>query len=128
MCFRYLESGNINTVKRQMIKFWFWVKVWTQMKNISLSIIYNMFLHIKSFHFIVFFQAFLLASFLCKSESESRSVVSDSSKPHGLYSPWNSPGQNPGVGSLSLPQGIFPTQGIKPKSPALQAESLPAES
>ena len=27
-----------------------------------------------------------------------------------LYSPWNSPGQNPGVGSLSLLQGIFPTQ------------------
>ena len=31
--------------------------------------------------------------------------------PHGLYSPWNSPGQNMGVGSLSLLQGIFPTQG-----------------
>ena len=30
--------------------------------------------------------------------------------PHGLYSPWNSPGQNTGVGSLSLLQGIFPTQ------------------
>ena len=29
----------------------------------------------------------------------------------GLYSPWNSPGQNPGVDSLSLLQGIFPTQG-----------------
>ena len=27
---------------------------------------------------------------------------------HGLYSPWNSPGQNTGVGSLSLLQGIFP--------------------
>ena len=30
---------------------------------------------------------------------------------HGLYSPWNSPGQNTGVGSLSLLRGIFPTQG-----------------
>ena len=29
---------------------------------------------------------------------------------HGLYSPWNSPGQNTGVGSLSLLQRIFPTQ------------------
>ena len=28
---------------------------------------------------------------------------------HGLCSPWNSPGQNTGVGSLSLLQGIFPT-------------------
>ena len=43
--------------------------------------------------------------------SESRSVMSDSLWPHGLYSPWNSPGQNTGVGSLSLLQGIFPTQG-----------------
>ena len=31
---------------------------------------------------------------------------------HGLYSPWNSPGQNIGVGNLSLLQGIFPTQGL----------------
>ena len=29
---------------------------------------------------------------------------------HGLYSPWDSPGQNTGVGSLSLLQGIFPAQ------------------
>ena len=29
-----------------------------------------------------------------------------------IYSPWNSPGQNTGVGSLSLLQGIFPTQGL----------------
>ena len=28
-------------------------------------------------------------------------------QPQGLYSPWNSPGQNTGVGSLSLLQGIF---------------------
>ena len=46
--------------------------------------------------------------------SESRSVVSNSLRPHGLYSPWNSPGQNTGVGSLSLLQGIFPTQGSNP--------------
>ena len=80
-----------------------------------------------------------------------------------MYSPWNSPGQNTGVGSCSLLQGIFPTQGlnpgllhwgqiwrirevqehwsgqsipssvdlpnpgIKPESPALQMDSLPAE-
>ena len=29
---------------------------------------------------------------------------------NSLYSPWNSPGQNAGVGSCSLLQGIFPTQ------------------
>ena len=30
---------------------------------------------------------------------------------YGLYGPWNSLGQNTGVGSLSLLQGLFPTQG-----------------
>ena len=44
------------------------------------------------------------------NESESCSVVSDSLQPHGLYSPWNSPGQNTGVSSFSLLQVIFPTQ------------------
>ena len=48
-----------------------------------------------------------------KVKSESHSVVSDSLRPHGLYSPWNSPGQNTGVGSCSLLQWIFPTQGLK---------------
>ena len=33
------------------------------------------------------------------------------------YSPWKSPGQNTGVGSLSLLQGIFPTQGLNPGLP-----------
>ena len=52
-----------------------------------------------------------------KSESESRSVVSDPLQPHGLYSRWNSPGQNTGVGRLSFLQGIFPTQGLNPGLP-----------
>ena len=30
---------------------------------------------------------------------------------------WNSPGQNTGVGSLSLLQGMFPTQGLNPGLP-----------
>ena len=38
----------------------------------------------------------------CESESESHSVMSDSLRHHELYSPWNSPGQNTRVGSLSL--------------------------
>ena len=48
---------------------------------------------------------------LLEGESESHSVVSNSLRPHGLYSPWSSPGQNTGVSVLSLLQGIFPTQG-----------------
>ena len=35
-------------------------------------------------------------------------------QPHGLYIPWNSSGQNTGVGSWSLLKGIFPTQGSNP--------------
>ena len=35
--------------------------------------------------------------------------MSDSLRPHGPHSPWNSPGQNTGVGSLSLHQQIFST-------------------
>src|SRR5574341_1014529 len=50
-------------------------------------------------------------------ETESLSVISDSLRPHGLYSPWNSPGQNTEVGSLSLLQGIFPTQELNPGLP-----------
>ena len=63
----------------------------------------------------------LLCNLVCQApqgspvaESESFSVMSDSLQPHGLYSPWNPPGQNTGVGSLSLLQGIFPTQGSNP--------------
>ena len=52
-----------------------------------------------------------------ENESESLSLVSDSLQSYGLYNPWNSPGQNIGVGSLSLLQGIFPTQGLNPDLP-----------
>ena len=45
------------------------------------------------------------------------SVVSDSLQPPMLYSPWNSPGQNTGVGGLSLLQGTSPTHGSNPGLP-----------
>ena len=62
-----------------------------------------------------------------ESESEGHSVVSNSLRPHGPYSPWNFPGKNTGVGKLSLLQGTLPSPGIEPRSPALQADSLPTE-
>ena len=56
-----------------------------------------------------------------KSESESRSVVSNFLQPHGLHSPWNSPGQNTGVGSLPLLQvmavGIGKERMLRRKTP-----------
>ena len=58
--------------------------------------------------------AVMMMTGLCVSESESEScsVVPSSLQPHGLYSPWNSAGQNTGVGSLSLLQWIFPAQDL----------------
>ena len=96
-------------------------------------------LSISSFHqflvvlcfcvlFFNFYNAVLVSVIQqCEWVSGSRSVVSDSLRPHGLFSPWSSPGQNTGVGSLSLLQGIFPTQASKLRSPVLQVDSLPAE-
>ena len=47
----------------------------------------------------------------------SHLVMSISLWLHGLYSPWNSLGQNTGVGSILLLQGIFPPQGSNPGLP-----------
>ena len=52
--------------------------------------------------------------YIYASKSEGRSAMSDSLRPHGLYSAWNSPGQNTGVGRHSLLQGIFPIQVSNP--------------
>ena len=63
-----------------------------------------------------------------ESETENDSVVSDSLWPHGLHSPWNSPGQNTGVGFWTFPSpGDLAIPGIEPGSFALQVDSLPAE-
>ena len=61
--------------------------------------------------------AFFIYSLRSPVKSESCSVLSDSLRPHGVLSPWNSPGTNTGVGSLSCLQGIFPTQGLNPGLP-----------
>ena len=45
---------------------------------------------------------------------KSRSVMYNSLWPHGLYSAWDSPSQNTGVGRHSLFQEIFPIQGSNP--------------
>ena len=56
--------------------------------------------------------------------------MSNSLRPPGLYSPWNSPGQNTGVEKKEYP---FPSPGdlsdpaMEPRSPVLQADSLLSE-
>ena len=58
------------------------------------------------------------------SESEKSKLLSHVQ----LYSPWDSPGQNTGVGSHSLLQEIFPTQGWNPGLPCCKWILLPTES
>ena len=86
--------------------------------DLFLSFNTHMYIHRKCYCFLIFSNT---------NESESRSVVSDSLRSQGLYSPWNSPGQNPGVGSPSLLQGIFPTQWLNPDLPHCRRILLPAE-
>ena len=57
------------------------------------------------------------------SQTRNRTQVSPALKADSLPAE----PKNTGVGSLSLLQGIFPTQQIEPGSPALQADSLPTE-
>ena len=66
-------------------------------------------------------------------ESESHSVMSNSLQPHGLYGStefsrpeyWSEQ-LSPSPGDLPNPEDL-PNPGIKPRSPALQAGSLPSE-
>ena len=60
-------------------------------------------------------------------DSESVSEVTQSCPPLCDPMDWNSLGQNIVVGSLSLLQGIFPTQVLNPRSPVLQVDSLSAK-
>ena len=49
--------------------------------------------------------------------AQSCPTLCDPMDPARLLCPWNSPGQSTGVGSHSLLQGIFPTQGLNPGLP-----------
>ena len=64
-----------------------------------------------------------LSGSLCEAKvTQSCPTLSNS-----MDCPWNSPGQNTGVGSFSLLQGIFPTQGSNPGLAHCRRNSLPAE-
>ena len=78
------------------------------------------------YHHLTNWNFYLPISFVTVLCMLSHPVLSDSLQPHELYSPWNSPSQNTGVGSLSLLQGIFPTQGST-RVPHMQVDSLPAK-
>ena len=78
-------------------------------------------------HYILVSATVLVKSKSCVCVCVSHSVVSDSLQPHGLWPtkllcPWNSPGNNTGVGCHDLPN-----PGSEPRSSARQADSLPFE-
>ena len=57
-------------------------------------------------------------------ESERSSVVSNSLQPHGLYSPWSSPGQATGLGSQPfLSPGDLPNPRTEPRYPVFRADT-----
>ena len=74
-------------------------------------------------------------SLLCMHACSLASAVSDSLQPQGLQParilcPWDSPGENTGMGCHALLQEIFPTSGIKliyPLSPALASRLFTTE-
>ena len=72
----------------------------------------------KTFHSLCLSSVWVFSEpFLCKSTVDTLSLNPKDLRPQGLYSSWNSPGQNTGVGGLSLLQGVFPTQGSNPGLP-----------
>ena len=73
------------------------------------------------------FVFFMNMSHQIRSDQISHSVVSDSLRSHGLYTPWHSPSQNTGVDNLSLLQGLFPTQESNPGLLHYRWIFLPAE-
>ena len=62
----------------------------------------------------------ILVQFTVMMVTESHSVVSNSLRPYGRYCPWNSSGQNTGVGNLPLFPGDLPNLGVELRSPTLQ--------
>ena len=67
-----------------------------------------------------------------ESKSVSHSGTTDSLQRHGLQPPrllcpWDFQGKTTGVGCHFLPQGNLPNPGIKPRSLALKADSLPSK-
>ena len=84
------------------------------------------------FYLVLFYLCQKMPVLYCEWVSESHSVMSDSLWLHGLeparlLCPWDSPGKNTGVGSCSLLQMIFPTQGSNPGFLHCRQILLPSE-
>ena len=125
----YKESSTISPLNLLMTCYilqWlsFWMSRWHSQIICLRQKNYMAAITVQTMFFLAVYPSVSVASsvLLWVMWSESHSVVSDSLWPHELYSPWNSPGQNTGVSSLSLPRGSS-----QPRDPTLQMDSLPPE-
>ena len=97
------KMEKLYTVSKNKTRSWMWLRSWTPYCQIQTSIEESRENHL---------------TIQVWKWKWSRSVVSNSLRPNGLYSPSgfsiheDSPGKNTEVGSLSLLQGIFPTHGL----------------
>ena len=64
---------------------------------------------------------------VCSSLSRVQLSATHGLLPTRLLCPWDYPGKNTEVGYHSLLQRDLPNPGVKPRSPALQEDSLPSE-
>ena len=95
---------------------------------IKVNNLYKAYLELnKRYYCNIFITLFLITIIFWKEKVKVAQSCSTLCDPHGLYSLWDSPGQNTGVGSFSLLQGIFPTQGLNPGLPHCRQIVLPAE-
>ena len=95
------------------------VPIWGLFLNFPIFLIFFLFL-LPAFQSIwqcLLFCFQTLISHSCVLSCVSTDFVSDSLWSYGLYSPWNSPGQNTGVVASPFSRGIFPTQGSYPGFP-----------
>ena len=81
-------------------------------EGIFFSFLLNIHVCVCVFNFLFYVGVQFIMGFPCDSVVKCPTLW-----PHGLYSPWNSPGQNTGVDNLALLLGIFPTQGLNPGLP-----------
>ena len=95
--------------------FWHFYFAWS---NLGSNIPACMELYVQ-WEILLCFPTISFANFLVELKMEVAQSCPTLCDPHGLPGPWNSPSQNY--------WSIDPNLGIKPRSPGLQADSLPAE-
>ena len=128
-CKAFLSSGEYSSGCGQCLSWWFFFS-WYTMAEHLLFVLENTFPIYVVRPSIRFWSCGVCGQL--EWVHAGRSVMSSFLWPMGcsptrLLCPWDSPGQNTGVGSHPLLQGVFPTQGLNPGLLHWQSDSLPCE-